>query len=161
MNRYDGERTGEAPGKQAGEAAGERTALAEYHRTLRAVADNQVVDTAESILAQAWLNHLGEMRRCALDLVDATRTVHQQAMTRLRSAQSQDDPAEIAHAQEAVEQVEVELGGDLAASRRLLESVEEHVELVSRAGYERVQRKQADRDRLRDAWVAAYGNEPG
>lgn len=146
-------------GKDSGAGAAE-AAVAEYRRTLRAVAQNQVVDAAEAILAQAWLTHLGEMRRSALELVDATRSAHQEAMIRLRTAQRRDDPAEIAHAQQFVERVEYELGGDLDASRRLLASVEEHVELVCRAGYERVQRKQADLDRLRSAWIAAYGEEP-
>lgn len=141
-------------------AGGEETAVLAYRRTLRSVAENQVVDAAESILAQAWLTHLGELRRCALDLVDATRGAHREALTRLRAAQTLADPAEIAHAQEFVERVEVELGGDLDASRRLLASVEEHVELVCRAGYERVQREQADLDRLRVAWLAAYGDDP-
>jgi hypothetical protein len=136
---------------------GDPAAIAQYRRTQRAVAANQAVDAAESILAQAWLRHLGELRRCALDLADATRDVHQEALTRLRDAQTACDPAEIAVAQELVERVGHDLGGDLAASRRLLASVEEHVELVSRAGFERVQREQADLDRLREARTAAYG----
>jgi hypothetical protein len=136
---------------------GEYTAVAQYRRTLHSVAENQVVDAAEGVLAQAWLAHLSELRRCAIDLAEATHSVHEEALARLRIACSAQDPAGIADAQEFVERVEADLGGDLAASRRLLTSVEEHVALVSRAGYERLQRKQADLERLRAAWSAAYG----
>jgi hypothetical protein len=136
---------------------GAQAAIVQYERTLHAVAENQVVDAAESVLAHAWLAHLGELRRCALDLAEATRGVHQEATKRLRAAQAAGDPAGIAEAQELVERVESDLSCDLAASRRLLTSVEEHVESVSRVGHERVQRKQADLARLRAAWTAAYG----
>ncbi|HEX4788073.1 MAG TPA: hypothetical protein VH372_06390 [Actinospica sp.] len=139
----------------------EQAAITEYRRMMRAVAEHQVVDAAEAVLAHAWLTHLGEMRRCALDLVDATRSVHQEAVARLRAATSAEDPAEVAHAQAFVNQVEVDLDDDLAASRQLLACVEEHVELVCRAGYERVRRKQADLDRLKAARAAAYGEAPG
>jgi hypothetical protein len=138
-----------------------QAAIAEYRRMMRAVAENQAVDAAESVLAHAWLTHLGEMRRCALDLVDATRSVHQEAVARLQAAESTSNPGEVAHAQAFVQQVEVDLDDDLAASRQLLACVEEHIELVCRAGYERVQRKQADLDRLKAARTAAYGEAPG
>lgn len=142
-----------------GEACdGQAAAVDAYQRVVRDIADNQVIDAAEAVLADAWLERLGEMRRCALELADATRNIHHEAMSRLRDAQSSSNPAAIADAHEFVEKAECDLDGDLAASRRLLASVEEHIEIVCRAGYERIQRKQADLERLRAAWHAAYGD---
>jgi hypothetical protein len=139
----------------------ERAAIAGYDRTVREVAEHQAVEAAESVLVHAWLGHLAEMRRSGLDLAEATRTVHQEAVTRLRATQRAADPAAFAEAQVLMERMEHDLARDLDASRLLLDSVAEHIELVRRGGLERLRRKQADVARLRAARCAAFGETAG
>jgi len=132
-------------------------AARDYERTLRAVADRQAVDEAESILALAWIAELEDMRRTALRLAAAARLAVNAARVELRDAQTLGRPTGLAQAHARLTTIAAEQQAKIDRARALLASVDCELEAICHAGIERSQRCQEDLRRLRTARTAVFG----
>lgn len=133
---------------------------AQYRRVLREVAGRRVVDEAEDTLARSWSGQLDEMRRAALSLLATARMASNAARAEVRLAAESGRLGELAVAQARLQSIEAAQDGNLREARAFLESVDAELELLCAAGTERARRARADRDRLRIAWRAAFGDGP-
>jgi hypothetical protein len=130
-----------------------------YERTVSEVAEHQVVDEAEDVIARAWIAELDEMRRTALRLAAAARLAENAARIELRAAQALGRPVRLATAQARLTVIEAEQAESLERAHALLAAVDAALEAIRRAGMERSQRGQEDLRLLRTAWTAAF--DPG
>jgi hypothetical protein len=132
-------------------------AVRQYERTVRAVAERQVVDEAENLVAHAWIAELDEMRRTALRLAAAARLAENAARIELRTAQELGRPVLLAKAQARLTVIEAEQEDSIDRAHALLAAVDTALEAIRQAGLERAQRNKQDLHLMRDAWAAAYG----
>lgn len=145
--------------EHAGAGAGGEAAVAAYRRTLLRVAEHQVVDEAEDVLARVWIAQLDEMRRAALSLIAAAHMADSAARTELREAQERGRPEEMARAHARMQSTRLLRAGNLREARAFIASVDAELELVCQAGVERVRRDRDDHARLDSARRAAYGED--
>lgn len=132
-----------------------------YARTVSEVAERQVVDEAENVLANAWIAELDEMRRTALRLAAAARLAESSARAELQAAQALGRPVHLARAHERLAVIEAEQQVSIDRARALLAGVDCALETIRQAGIERSQRGQEDLRRLRTAWTAVFGAGDG
>jgi hypothetical protein len=142
-------------------AHGGGAALAQYRRALREVAEHQVVDEAEDVLARSWIGQLDEMRRTALGLLAAARLARNAARAELRLAEERGRPDDLALAHARLRSIEAEQDDQLYDARAFIASVDAELELVCAAGIERARRDRADTFRLLEARCAVYGDGDG
>ena len=137
----------------------ETEAVRAYHRTLGEVARNRVVDVAEDVLTDTWIDELERFRGIVLGAADSACRADRAAREEVHEAQTRGSAEEIARAQRHLAAVAADRTVDFDRARRLLDALEEELELTCRAGAERARRGRADHARLRSAWRAAYGRD--
>jgi hypothetical protein len=132
-------------------------AVRAYRRTLGEVAETRVVATAEDILTDAWIDELERFRTVILGVADSARRADRAAREEVHEAQTHGTPEEIARAHRHLASVAAERSIDFEEARRLLDALDEELEVTCLAGIERARRGKEDHARLRAAWRAAYG----
>lgn len=128
-----------------------------YERVQREVAENRVVDAAETVVAACWLAELTQMRRAALGLLASAGVAEHDARERLRRAQDGGGGPEFVRARVGIEALQAEHAESLEKPRLLLARVDFELDRMVQIGDERRRRTEHDLERLQAAWIDAYG----
>jgi hypothetical protein len=138
-----------------------RSLVEAYERTRLDVAEHQVVDAAEDILAHAWLAQLDRERHEASGAVRAAAETVTAARKLLCAADSDGDRRHIDTARAVHARAEQDFVLAAAKARQSLECADERLRALGQATLERVQRRRADAHRLRTAAQKAADAEAG
>lgn len=137
----------------------EPSALRDYQRVLIDVAEDQVVDAAEEVIARAWIAELDERRREGLRLAMTARVRDRMARDQLRRAQVGGQLAELARAHTRLAETVALTEEGLGYADALLADVEAQLKAAALSGVERTRRGLEGLQRLHTAWTAAYGQK--
>jgi len=110
-----------------------RAFAAQYERILRANAEHEVIDAAERIVCEAWLERLETLGANAAQLMATSQAAHEAARQRVREASATAEPGSMFRALRMLEQVERSCSQSGQLCREILAFAKEQLEELARA----------------------------
>lgn len=136
----------------------QRRAFAEqYERIVLANAEHEVVDAAELVVCDAWLERLETLGANAAQLMATSRAAHDAARARVREASAEAEPGSLLRALELLEQVESSCLRNRELCREILAFAQEQLEALTRARCAREVRRRVNAACVEAARHAALG----
>jgi hypothetical protein len=137
-----------------------RAFAAQYERIVRANAEHEVVDAAELVVCDAWLERLEALGANAAQLMATSRAAHDAARARVREASAEAEPGSLLRALELLEQVETSCVRNRELCCEILAFAQEQLEELTRARCAREARRRANAACVEAARHAALGTTP-
>lgn len=121
-----------------------RAFVAQYERIVRANAEHEVIDAAETVVCEAWLGRLEALGANAAQLMATSHAAHEAATARVREARDAEEPGSIARALELLDQVESSYARNGRLCREILAFAEEQLDALTRARCAREARRRVN-----------------
>lgn len=137
-----------------------RAFAAQYERIVLANAEHEVVDAAELVVCDAWLERLETLGANAAQLMATSRAAHDAATARVREASAEAEPGSMVRALELLEQVESSCLRNRELCREILSFAQTQLEELSRARCAREARRRVNAACVEAARHAALGTPP-
>lgn len=139
----------------------QRSALAaQYERIVRANAELEVVDAAELVVCDAWLERLEALGANAAQLMATSREAHEAARARVREASAEAEPDSVVRALQVLEQVESSCLRNRQLCCEILAFAQEQLDELTRARCAREVRRRVNAACVEAARHAAHGSPP-
>ncbi|WP_034271631.1 hypothetical protein [Actinospica robiniae] len=137
-----------------------RAFAAQYERIVRANAEHEVVDAAELVVCDAWLERLESLGANAAQLMVNSREAHEAARAQVREASASAEPESVLRALQVLEQVESSCVRNRELCREILAFAQEQLEELTRARCAREVRRRVNAACVEAARHAALGSPP-
>lgn len=137
-----------------------RAFAAQYERIMRANAEHEVIDAAELIVGEAWLERLEILGANAAHLMATSQEAHEAAMASVHAARAAQEPAQVARALRLLEEVESSCSRNRSLCCEILAFARQQLEALTRARYAREARRRVNSACVEAARRAAMNTPP-
>lgn len=148
------------PQTEPSEVEQRRAFAAQYERIVQANAEHEVVDAAELIVCDAWLERLESLGANAAQLMASSREAHDAARAQVRDASAEGEPDSMMRALQMLEQVESSCVRNRELCREILAFAQEQLEELTRARCAREVRRRVNAACVEAARRATLGSPP-